>query len=203
LLSELLIFKKHCFGVVKLNDELKRNQVLRLELGGGERKLPGWIGLDLNDSSAFQIDLSKHIPVPDNRVEAIYSSHLLEHFSFPHPLVDLLEECYRILKPGGFFSVAVPNGGKYISSYCTGKEIIDSRIKANIPDIYLKTRIDEISWFVYMYGQHHYLFNEENLVGLLIDAGFGNVSVRDYDPEFDLEIRRAESLYVIAYKPLE
>jgi predicted SAM-dependent methyltransferase len=200
-LRELRIFKKHCNGTTRLKKILGDQTTLRLELGAGERKMPGWLGVDLSETSDIQLDLKRPLPIPENRVDAIYSSHFLEHFSYPDPLLSLVRECYRILSPGGYFSAAVPNGSRYISAYHNGSEIIEPEIRERISPVYLTTRMDEISWFVYMYGQHHYLFDEENLVQLLKNAGFINVTLRKFNPELDLEIRRNESLYVMAYKP--
>jgi predicted SAM-dependent methyltransferase len=200
-LRELRIFVKHCNGTTRLKKILAVQAPLRLELGAGERKMPGWFGVDLSETSEIQLDLRRPLPIPENRVDAIYSSHFLEHFSYPDPLLSLIGECYRILSPGGYFSAAVPDGGRYISAYHNGSEIIEPQIREKISPIYLTTKMDQVSWFVYMYGQHHYLFDDENLVQLLKNAGFIDVALREFNPGLDLEIRRNESLYVMAYKP--
>lgn len=62
------------------------------------------------------LDLTKPIPFPDNSVEKIYSSHVLEHFYY-NDLLKLLSECRRVLKPSGVFSASVPNARIYIEAY--------------------------------------------------------------------------------------
>jgi hypothetical protein len=48
------------------------------------------------------------IPFSDNSFDAVYHSHVLEHFN----KIDgenLIKECFRVLKPGGVLRVAVPD----------------------------------------------------------------------------------------------
>lgn len=40
--------------------------------------------------------------------DAIYGSHVLEHFA-PHDVKKVLSECHRVLKPGGIVVIIVPN----------------------------------------------------------------------------------------------
>jgi SAM-dependent methyltransferase len=46
------------------------------------------------------------LPFPDNSIESIISHHCLEHVG--EGFVALIDECYRILKPGGVFRVITP-----------------------------------------------------------------------------------------------
>ena len=46
------------------------------------------------------------IAYTDNTFDAITMSHVIEHVSNP---VALLQECYRILKPGGYLVLVTPN----------------------------------------------------------------------------------------------
>lgn len=55
---------------------------------------------------------AEKLPLASNQFSAIYSEHVFEHF--PHP-EQVLAECYRILKPGGYVVVSGPNGGSYIA----------------------------------------------------------------------------------------
>lgn len=81
-----------------------------VNLGCGRRVHPQWVNFDFVASvpGVRQADLRKGIPLPDQSVDAIYHSHVLEHFSRPDG-ERLLKECCRVLKPGGTIRVVVPD----------------------------------------------------------------------------------------------
>lgn len=49
------------------------------------------------------------LPFPDGSVEAIYSSHMLEHL-YLSDARNVLEECGRVLRSGGVIRLALPDG---------------------------------------------------------------------------------------------
>ena len=80
---------------------------LRLNLGSGAARYPGWTNVDLNASLAPDIVADvRHLPLPDACAEAVYASHVLEHFHWREPV---LEEWHRVLVPGGECAVVVPD----------------------------------------------------------------------------------------------
>ena len=60
--------------------------------------------------------------------------------------------------------------------------------------------IDQLNYIAYMGGQHHYLFDEENLVNTLKLSPFTEVKLRQFDPLVDLSERDFESIYALAIK---
>lgn len=48
------------------------------------------------------------LPIPDNSVELLYCSHVLEHLAL-NECYKALRNCYRHLKPGGIFRLVVPD----------------------------------------------------------------------------------------------
>ena len=83
---------------------------LRLDLGCGENKVPGFVGVDLYAPSAdIKHDLFKFpYPFADNSVDEIHCSHFIEHI--PRALRwPFFEECYRILKAGAQMKIVVPS----------------------------------------------------------------------------------------------
>jgi len=85
------------------------SQVL-LNLGCGDRLHSAWTNLDFTSNSpAVQShDLRRGIPLKDGVADAVYLSHLLEHFPRKEGQ-DLLKECYRVLRRGGVLRVVVPD----------------------------------------------------------------------------------------------
>ena len=92
-------------------------QPIKLHLGCGHIRIPGFLNVDILDSSAvdLQDDISKLNKVPDNSVDLIYACHVLEHFSHVEALA-VLKRWHEVLKPGGELRISVPdtdsNAGK-------------------------------------------------------------------------------------------
>jgi predicted SAM-dependent methyltransferase len=81
-----------------------------LNLGCGSRFHPDWENVDFypTGEGVRVHDLSKGVPYPEGSFDAIYHSHVLEHFPRETALF-FLRECYRVIKPGGVIRVAVPD----------------------------------------------------------------------------------------------
>jgi predicted SAM-dependent methyltransferase len=179
-----------------INSLLKEKEPIKLEFGSGEnRLLKGWTTIDIYETCDLCLDLSLPLPFPDNCITQIYSSHFLEHFSFPDPMTGLLAESYRILKPGGIFSVAVPNARIYLNAYFKPEEFNPEEYCICRRALHDNSKMDYVNYMAYMDGEHRYLFDEENLLVILTKAGFKKVIIREFDPDLDLEERRYESIY--------
>ena len=86
-----------------------------LDLGCGQHKIPGAIGMDLSASADIQrniIDLPW--PFPDEHFDRIESRQVFEHLPWggdePYEnLLMVIEECWRTLKPGGVLHIETPH----------------------------------------------------------------------------------------------
>lgn len=87
------------------------DQTLRLlNLGCGGHFHDAWVNLDVAPSgpSVLRFDLQEGIPFEAGAFDAVYSSHMLEHL--PRSLAPgLIEECFRVLRPGGIIRLVVPD----------------------------------------------------------------------------------------------
>jgi predicted SAM-dependent methyltransferase len=175
---------------------------IKLEMGSGPvRGQVGWTTLDVGDGADLRWDLNEPLPFPDESVSAIYSSHVCEHFHHKD-LMRLLQECRRILKSGGTFSVCVPDASIYIRGYLNPEAFPKQTHMVYHPAIVndAQCRMDIVNYMAYMDGHHRYMFDTENLLHNLSQAGFLSVRTREFDPKRDMEIRRHESIYAIGFK---
>lgn len=79
---------------------------MKLDLGGGKNKIPGYINVDKYPEYADVIaDLEEGLPLPDRSVDVINASHIFEHIN---NFVPLMNECWRVLKDDGFLMACVP-----------------------------------------------------------------------------------------------
>jgi len=81
--------------------------LVTVDIGCGSRKVEGAIGIDGIYQPGVNIvcDFEKSIPLKTNSVDILHTSHLLEHIQ---NLVQLMEEAYRVCKPGGQVYITVP-----------------------------------------------------------------------------------------------
>jgi predicted SAM-dependent methyltransferase len=172
-----------------------------VELGSARREgVPDWVTLDLNGNADINHDLSRPLPFPDGSVDRVYSSHVLEHFTYPRPLLDLLREAHRILKPGGTISAAVPNARVYLEGYFHPEQFDREKFCAYDVGLRFRSRIDVVNFVAYLGGEHKFLFDEENLPRVLEEGGFRNARLRSFDPSIDLPERAYDSIYAEAVK---
>jgi predicted SAM-dependent methyltransferase len=82
----------------------------KLNLGCGYRFHPDWVNVDFikTGENVIAHNLLKGVPFPDNEFDAVYHSHVLEHFTLADGKA-FVQECYRVLKPGGIIRTAVPD----------------------------------------------------------------------------------------------
>lgn len=104
-------------------------KTLKLDLGCGQNPKEGYEGVDKwSEKAKHKIDLCKFPwPWEDNSVDALHSSHFLEHIDARYTeardlgdpskldyldrdmLCCFMDEAWRVLKPNGEFTIQVPN----------------------------------------------------------------------------------------------
>lgn len=94
-----------------------------LNLGCGSRLHNDWINVDLVSSNKNVIahNLLNGIPFIDNEFDAVYHSHVLEHFSREDGK-KFIAECYRVLKSGEIIRIAVPDLEQIVKNYLSSLE---------------------------------------------------------------------------------
>jgi predicted SAM-dependent methyltransferase len=174
---------------------------LLLHLGCGTNKLPGWVNIDLLGYAAdIPWNLLRALPFPTGCARAAFLEHVIEHFTLADSLT-LLEECRRVLRPGGVIRIGVPDLGRYMRSYAGDRALID-QARPDRP-----TPLLAVAEVAQSHG-HQSAYDAETLILLLREAGFRDVAIRGFrestalDPVPDMEARRIETVYAEGTGPV-
>ncbi|MBN8560364.1 MAG: methyltransferase domain-containing protein [Leptolyngbya sp. UWPOB_LEPTO1] len=197
--SEMLCYLLSLIGLIKVKLFFRRAQMNRLEIGCGTSRKPGFVTTDINRTADYPFDLRIGLPFPDHSIDFIYSEHVLEHLNW-RDLIALLQDCRRVLKPNGILSVVVPNARIYLNAYASSEHFDHKAFCSHPCGLLYKSKIDYVNYIFYMDGYHRYMFDEDNMIAVLREAGFSQARLRPFDPELDQLGRQYESLYAEALK---
>lgn len=95
---------------------------MKLNIGCGNRRLPGYTGVDAVQREAADIVApADAIPLPDGCADEVLAVHLVEHV-FEWMVPTLLTEWHRLLKPGGLLVLEMPDTMKCARNLVNGVE---------------------------------------------------------------------------------
>ncbi len=187
-------------SIIKLN-----KKPILLDLGVGANFKEGWIHVDFfkipirfwqNKTRRPEVETDLRYPLncPDSVVDGVYSGHTLEHL-YPRQAYRLLGEIFRILKPGCWLRINVPDIKRPIDYYNGIIKIPKYRFGA-----------EAISNYTQNWG-HHSTWDEELLTYALEYCGFVNIKAVKYGKDGtdkrlikEEECRRESTLVIEAQK---
>lgn len=91
---------------------------LCLNLGCGAKLLHGWINIDRENCWGhgeglglwfLRRDILRGLPFGDDTADEILADNVLEHIAPGPDSIFAMNECYRVLKPGGLLTIIVPD----------------------------------------------------------------------------------------------
>jgi predicted SAM-dependent methyltransferase len=232
LLGRLTLLKLKLSRRKTIENYFARFKIRKLQLGAGSNDLPSWLSSEgfapssfthsLNIASNYiYLDVCQPFPFEDNSLDYIFHEHVVEHLNY-HQAQFMLQECFRILKPGGRIRIATPDLQVFVELY--GNQT-NSQQKLFLSDY---VRLNSEVWshdlkhvrnnhavFVLNHSfrawGHQFLYDFSTLVDTLESAGFSaverhspqrsrddNLSGLEYRKEF---VGIFDALVVEAQKP--
>lgn len=183
---------------------------VRLNIGCGPVKAPGYVRVDFCPGVDIRVDLRRPLPIPDAIASEILCEHFLEHLRYPGAAGSFLRECHRILKPGGGLYLSVPDTRWPMECYVHGRDEWEKVCAEN--NWHPKWMVTTMEHLNYHFRQqdeavgdghfecHRFAYDEETLSLALRRAGFNRAEPRTFDPGRDSEHRRVGSLFMSAFK---
>jgi predicted SAM-dependent methyltransferase len=150
---------------------------LKLHLGCGPNAVSGWVNIDIRSGeNIFYHNMLNPLPVESGSAQRIHAEHFLEHLEFDDAL-RFLQDCRRVLAPGGTMRVIVPDAEKYMRAYASD----DGAFFDKLRDLGgtaepLPTNCAICNQMFRMGGDHRFAWDFETLNFLARRAGFGDAS---------------------------
>ena len=109
-------------SMLRIDDNLREEYlatttVPKLHIGGGLRRLNGWLNTDVALlPGVVQLDATQPFPFAEAVFDYIFTEHMIEHVSFNGAML-MLRECYRVMKTGAVIRVTTPNLASIVGLY--------------------------------------------------------------------------------------
>ncbi len=151
-------------------------------------------------------DAARNIPVPDDSLEVLYTSHMVEHLERDEA-TSFFKEALRVLAPNGVLRVAVPDLRSIVEDYVADGDA-DVFVERTLLTRPRPKGLIEMAKYVVVGDRHHlWMYDGPSLMRLLSVVGFrdprvmpaGETTIAD-PGELDLHERAHQTVYVEARK---
>jgi predicted SAM-dependent methyltransferase len=177
---------------------VRQSKVRKIQIGAGNSQTEDWLMTDVDrrkNWSTVYLDACQPFPIPGGCFDYVFSEHMIEHIPYSGAL-KMLQECHRILKPGGTIRIATPDldvllALKRAPANSLQAEYISWIAQYHMPYAAPATATHVINNAFRSWG-HTFLFDEECLDLALRSAGFDRVKRMPVGISDDLHLRNIE-----------
>lgn len=159
---------------------------MKLHLGSGSINLDAWLNIDMDAPAAdMHLDLTNPLPFEKESVSHIFSEHFIEHISRNEAL-NLLKECHRVMREDATLRISTPNLKYLTFSY------LSQNINA-WGDLWQPANACAFMNEGMRSWGHKYLYDNEELIGLLNEAGFMSLELPEWRASRHQELTNLET----------
>lgn len=162
------------------HEHLAQPTAKKLHLGCGNHIIEGWLNCDYLPYSeqVMRLDVTERFPFPDGTFDYAFSEHMIEHIPYPAGQ-HMLDESFRVLKPGGKIRITTPDLAFLFGLYQNDKTDLQKAYiqwtATDNPAVPFALDTFVINNFVRAWG-HQFIYDEKVLRGALERAGFQNIT---------------------------
>ncbi len=203
-----------------------KDKKIKLHLGSGGHLLSGWHNLDRrfdkikapNPETYMEIwQAPELLSFGNETVSFIYTEHFIEHIDEIDGLI-VLNECFRVLIPGGVLRICTPSLDKYVDIFLNwnskkgnrqfenGAQFLNYAIMgegarngsvirylspSNPSSVDYKNK--KINYFAAPQHDHRYIYSEQDLCGKLKSLSFSSVNIVGHGQSSYPELHNIES----------
>lgn len=164
---------------------------VKLHLGCGPNKLPGWVNVDIDRMSRPDLrhDLRLGLPMRSRTASFIYSEHVFEHLDL-HTAQRLLRDCAVALREDGVLRIAMPDLALLVDRY--RGQWRDQEWLRDPAYSYIETPAQMLNVALRQWG-HRYVYDFEDLHHRLNTSGFSKIVRRAWQDSPHPELRGLET----------
>ena len=143
----------------------------------------GWLNTDAfpRRRGVAYCNATKRFPFPDGTFSYVFTEHLIEHLPYRNGF-HLLQEAYRVLRPGGILRIATPDLAKIIAltrpSVCALERDYLAYSTEGIHGAMPASPCFVINNFVRAWG-HQFIYDDETLRSAMTSSGFRDLQRRE------------------------
>ena len=185
-----LIFSRYI-----INKYINNNEIKKIHLGAGNRKINNWLNTDYGNKKIMPIlDVTKKFPFDNNVFDYVFSEHMIEHIKYEEGL-KMLSESYRILKPKGKIRISTPDLQFLINLYLGKntqhhKEYVDWSKKTY--QLVSANKVEVINNYFQSWG-HQFIYDKETIEDSLKKAGFKEIEFFRINQSNDTQLKNLEN----------
>ena len=185
-----LVFTRHMIAKY-----LKNNEIKKLHVGAGNRKIKDWLNTDLGNKKIMPVvDVTKKFPFNDNIFDYIFSEHMIEHIKYRDGL-KMLNESYRVLKVNGKIRISTPDLQFLIDLYLQKNNQIQTDYINWSCKTYQLTEgsiTELINNYFHSWG-HQFIYDKKTIENTLKKIGFKKIEFFNINESNNRELKDLEN----------
>ncbi len=147
--------------------------MVKINLGSGHWKLPGWLNVDLDCGSMPQVcvNLAAGLPFRDASADLLHSEDFIDQLELQQAR-SFLGECHRVLKPGGVIRILTPDLEKLAQLYLHDQERLQSLWNEHVGVPLQAGTAGEIFNVGMSFAGHAFIYDGETFMKVAASCGF-------------------------------